>query len=109
MAKFTESGCSKSGQCYSQHHMVWYGMLWYGMVWYGVVWYGMVLWMEGMVLWMEGMVLWMDGMAHYATIYKVYKKNEVVALNINSKKHKHSLLTSYTPFESPTIQLSNND
>ena len=37
------------------------------------------------------------------------KKNGVLGLNINSKEHKHSLLTGYTPFESPTIQLFNND
>ena len=38
----------------------------------------------------------------------VYKKIAILALNINLKEHKHSLLTSYTPFESPTIQLSAN-
>ena len=35
--------------------------------------------------------------------------NGVLGLNINSKEHKHSLLTSDTPFEIPTIQLSNID
>ena len=37
------------------------------------------------------------------------KKNGVLCFNINSKEHKHSLLTDYTSFESPTIQLASND
>ena len=37
------------------------------------------------------------------------KKNGDLCFNINSKEHKHSLLTNYTSFESPTIQLANND
>ena len=36
------------------------------------------------------------------------KKNEILGLNINSKGQKRSLLALYVPFESSTIQLSNN-
>ena len=42
MAKFTESGCSKSGQFNPMLLSTPYGMVWYGMVWCGVVWYGTV-------------------------------------------------------------------
>ena len=45
----------------------------------------------------------------YSYGVSVSQKNGILGLNINSKEHKQTLLTSYTPFESPTIQLSDID